>query len=44
MTPSVAALVDLALEEDLGRGDVTSASVLGSTMKIGTTLAPASST
>jgi nicotinate-nucleotide pyrophosphorylase (carboxylating) len=28
MTPSVAALIDLALEEDLGRGDVTSASVL----------------
>jgi nicotinate-nucleotide pyrophosphorylase (carboxylating) len=28
MTPSVAALVDLALEEDLGRGDVTSETVL----------------
>jgi nicotinate-nucleotide pyrophosphorylase (carboxylating) len=28
MTPSVAALIDLALEEDLGRGDVTSAAVL----------------
>jgi nicotinate-nucleotide pyrophosphorylase (carboxylating) len=29
MTPAVAALIDLALEEDLGRGDVTSAAVLG---------------
>jgi nicotinate-nucleotide pyrophosphorylase (carboxylating) len=28
MTPAVAALIDLALEEDLGRGDVTSAAVL----------------
>jgi nicotinate-nucleotide pyrophosphorylase (carboxylating) len=28
MTPAVAALVDLALEEDLGRGDVTTATVL----------------
>src|SRR4051812_27286089 len=28
MTPSVAALIDLALEEDLGRGDVTCATVL----------------
>src|SRR5690348_1709592 len=29
MTPAVAALIDLALEEDLGRGDVTTAAVLG---------------
>src|SRR4051812_36303715 len=28
MTPAVAALIDLALEEDLGRGDVTTAAVL----------------
>src|SRR4051812_19290504 len=28
LTPSVEALIDLALEEDLGRGDVTSAAVL----------------
>jgi nicotinate-nucleotide pyrophosphorylase (carboxylating) len=28
MTPAVAALIDLALEEDLGRGDVTSTAVL----------------
>jgi nicotinate-nucleotide pyrophosphorylase (carboxylating) len=30
MTPAVAALIDLALEEDLGRGDVTTAAVLDS--------------
>ena len=29
ITPAVEALIDLALEEDLGRGDVTSAAVLG---------------
>ena len=29
LTPAVAALVDLALEEDLGRGDVTTAAVIG---------------
>src|SRR5436309_596898 len=28
MTPAVAALIDLALEEDLGRGDVTTSAVL----------------
>jgi nicotinate-nucleotide pyrophosphorylase (carboxylating) len=28
MTPAVAALIDLALEEDLGRGDVTTAAVI----------------